>query len=49
MKKSIKIKQKEHINSMSIKKVIDNAYEIAESSGFYFPYRKFDWLESNTD
>lgn len=33
----------------SILKVMNKAYQIAESSGFYFPYRKYDWLESSTE
>ena len=49
MKKLIKNKEKVDVNSVSIKKVMDNAYQIAERSGFYFPYRKYEWLESNTD
>lgn len=33
----------------SIISVMNRAYQIAERSGFYFPYRKYDWLVSNTD
>lgn len=53
MNKQIKINskniKKSSLPEKSLFEVMSNAYDIAERSGFYFPYRKYDWLESNTD
>lgn len=41
--------QKQSISPKSIDEVMDNAYKIAESSGFYIPYRKYDWYKAKNN
>lgn len=49
MKSSSKRNQEKCNNEKPLLEIMDNAYEIAQRSGFYFPYRKYDWLELNTN